>query len=76
MLILLICMTIIQMIGCASIDARKMENEAEIRENVRLYHHRQALSSGRKYGKGVGNHRRHWLSGLGSTMLMLAGRRE
>lgn len=73
---MLICMTTIQMIGYACIDARKMENEAEIRENVRLYRHRQALASGRKSGRGVGNHRRHWLRWLGSTMLMLAGRRE
>jgi hypothetical protein len=61
------------MTGNAHMDARIMENEARIRENVRQYRDRKAISSNKRiptYGKTNG----HWLKGLHHVLLLIMGR--
>lgn len=54
-------------------DARLMENEAMIRENVRQYRDRQALASNERISRH-GKSRGHWLKGLNHVLLLIIGR--
>ena len=66
-------MTSTQMTGYGQIDARIMENEAKIRENVRQYRDRKAISSIERIPADGKTHA-HWLKGLNNAMMLIIER--
>lgn len=73
MMILLIYMTSTQITGYGQIDARIMENEAKIRENVRQYRDRKAISSIERMPADGKTHT-HWLKGFYNALMLIIGR--
>ncbi len=55
-------------------DARILENEIRIRENMRQYSDRQAALSSNERIRSKAKSSHHWLKSLNNAFLLIAGR--